>query len=59
MSLDRLTRRYEEETNKRVIGIVENLTGRTLNKDERQALTQGPEEIDFVQAALADTMIES
>ena len=59
MSLDRLTHRYEEETNKRVIGIVENLTGRTLNKDERQTLTQGPEEIDFVQSALADTMIES
>lgn len=56
VGMDRMMRRYEQNQSLRVIGVVEELTGRELNATERAVATRGPNEIDFVEAALIDTI---
>jgi glutamate dehydrogenase (NAD(P)+) len=55
-SFERMTTRYEEMATLRILDTVERLTGKTLSESERQAVAQGPHEIDFVRSALAETM---
>lgn len=59
VSFDRMSRRYQENANAKVIEAIEALTESHLSEDQRARLTRGPDEIDFVQAALADTMVHA
>jgi glutamate dehydrogenase (NAD(P)+) len=43
-------------TNRLLLSVVEKLTGRSVDADERQLILKGPQEIDYVYSALADTM---
>lgn len=56
VSFGRMSSRHEEIANRNLIAMVERLTGKSLDPAERQLLLKGPQEIDFVFAALADTM---
>jgi glutamate dehydrogenase (NAD(P)+) len=55
-SFERMTTRYEELANARMLRAVEQLTGKSLPDDQRRGLLEGPSEIDFVRTALAETM---
>ncbi len=55
-SFERMTTRYEELTNARWLEAVERLTGKSLPSRERRVLLEGPNELDFVRTALAETM---
>lgn len=56
VSLERLTKRHFEDTNRELIAAVEKMTGHSLDATVKQHLIQGPREIDFVFSALAETM---
>jgi glutamate dehydrogenase (NAD(P)+) len=56
VSFERLTRRYQRINNTRLLAMVERLTGKSIQPAEREALCRAPEEIDFVQSALEETM---
>jgi len=55
-SFERMTTRYEEIASERMLAVLERMTGNSIAEDEKRALTTGPEEIDFVQTALDETM---
>lgn len=56
VSFERMTRRYQRMNNARVVAMMEKLTGKTLEADEREALCHAPQEVDFVRSALEETM---
>jgi glutamate dehydrogenase (NAD(P)+) len=56
ISFARMTKRQQEISNRRIVEMVEHVTGKTVSDPERRILTQGPEEIDFVYTALEETM---
>lgn len=56
VSFERLTRRYQQNTSASLVDAIERLTGQKLGDAERARITRGPDEIDFVEAALTDTM---
>lgn len=59
VSFERMTKRYQESNNRKIVEAVERLTGKSLGDAERRLLTQGPEEIDFVKSALEESMIRA
>jgi glutamate dehydrogenase (NAD(P)+) len=59
VSFERMNKRYEEITTRSILEAVENLSERRFGSSELERLTMGPNEIDFVRSALADTMAES
>lgn len=56
VSFDRMSSGYIESSKERMISAMETLSGRSLGDAERDVVTAGPKEIDFVRTALADTM---
>lgn len=56
VSFDRMNTRLQELTKTHIIDAMEQLTGRSLDRDQRAQLTAGPREVDFVHTALAETM---
>lgn len=59
VSLERLTTRYQEKNNKKLVKEMERLTGKKLDAKEKALLVEGPSEFDLVQSALAETMISA
>ena len=59
VSFDRMYKRYEEISTRRVLEATERLAGSHFQPEEMGRLTRGPSEIDFVRSALAETMTES
>lgn len=59
VSPERLVSRYQETATARMVDALERVTGARLGEDERRRTVRGPEEIDLVEAALADTIIQS
>lgn len=55
-SFERMTTRYEEIAAGRMLSVVEDMTGKTLDPAEKSRLSHGPREVDFVHSALAETM---
>jgi glutamate dehydrogenase (NAD(P)+) len=51
-----MTKRQQESSNRRMVEMVEHVTGRMVSAPERRILTRGPNEIDFVYTALEETM---
>lgn len=56
VSFERINSEYLEEAQERLLSAAEMLAGRTLDLGLRPKVVAGPEEIDFVRTALADTM---
>ena len=56
VSFDRMNSGYIESSKERMLSAVETLTGRSIGEADRDLITAGPREIDFVRSALADTM---
>ena len=59
VSFDRMYKRYEEISTRRLLTATEQLAGGRFNPDQLADLTRGPSEIDFVRTALAETMSEA
>jgi len=59
VSFDRMYKRYEEISTRRMLEATERLAGSQFQPDEMGLLTRGPSEIDFVHTALDGTMTES
>ncbi|WP_428262207.1 Glu/Leu/Phe/Val dehydrogenase dimerization domain-containing protein [Haliangium sp.] len=56
VSFQRMTRRYQQMSHNRLLQVIEKLTGKTPDADDRAFLCRAPDEIDFVRSALEDTM---
>lgn len=56
VSFDRMNSGYIESAKDRLLSAVESLTGHMITDTERDAITAGPKEIDYVRSALASTM---
>jgi len=56
VSFERMTRRYQQIANNRLVNVILRLTGKTLPPEEAALLLQAPNEIDFVRTALENTM---
>ncbi|HNA58803.1 MAG TPA: Glu/Leu/Phe/Val dehydrogenase [Chitinophagales bacterium] len=55
----RLTKRFEQGSNMRIVDTIEELTGKKLSQKEVDNIIKGPDEIDLVRSGLEETMINS
>lgn len=55
----RLNKRFEQNSNMRLVAALEELTGKTLSEAEVNRIAKGPDEIDLVRSGLEETMINS
>jgi len=53
----RLEKRFTENMNHHIVSQVEGLTGKSINKPERDFIMHGPDEVDLVRSGLEETMI--
>ncbi|MFW5921491.1 MAG: Glu/Leu/Phe/Val family dehydrogenase [Polyangiales bacterium] len=56
ISFERRTRRYQQMANERLLAMMERLSGQSADSRDAEALCRAPDEVDFVRAALDDTM---
>jgi len=56
ISFARMTKRQQEISNRRFIEMMEEVPWRRFSQSERERLTEGPREIDFVYTALEETI---
>jgi glutamate dehydrogenase (NAD(P)+) len=56
VSFERMTRRYQQMANARLLQVLERLTGRAPSAAEAALLGSAPDEIDFVRTALENTL---
>ena len=56
ISFARMTKRQQEISNRRIVEMMEQVTGKLVSAPERRILTEGPDEIDFVYTALEETI---
>jgi glutamate dehydrogenase (NAD(P)+) len=56
ISFARMTKRHQEISNRRMVEMVEQVTRMPISTPEREILTEGPREIDFVRTALEETI---
>jgi glutamate dehydrogenase (NAD(P)+) len=59
VSFGRMSSKHEALNNRHLLEAVEKLTGRSVDDAGRQLILKGPQEIDYVYAALNDTMANS
>lgn len=55
----RLEKRFTENMNKRIIGQIEELTGKDVNSKEKTFIEHGADEIDLVYSGLEETMVNA
>lgn len=55
----RMEKRFTENMNARILGQMENLTGKQIDSGERKAIMHGADEVDLVHSGLEETMIEA
>jgi glutamate dehydrogenase (NAD(P)+) len=53
----RMEKRFTENLNTKILGQIEELTGKDVNKKDRELIMHGPEEVDLVRSGLEETMI--
>jgi glutamate dehydrogenase (NAD(P)+) len=56
ISFARMTKREQEISQRRIVDMVEKVTGQSISTSDRELLTQGASEIDFVRTALEETL---
>lgn len=59
VAFGRINRRFEENTNKNLVNMVERITGTSLSPAERAVIVKGSSELELVNSGLEDTMIRS
>ncbi len=52
----RLEKRFTENLNTKILGQIEELTGKDVNQKDRELIMHGPEEVDLVRSGLEETM---
>ena len=55
----RMEKRFTENLNSRILGQIEELSGKQVSKTEKEFIMHGPEEIDLVHSGLEETMISA
>lgn len=55
----RMEKRFTENMNKLILGTMEDMTGKTVTKEERSYIEHGPNEVDLVYSGLEETMIDA
>ena len=55
----RMDKRFNERTYKGLVDLIENTTGKSVSKKQREFLTKGGDEIDLVRSGLEETMINA
>jgi glutamate dehydrogenase (NAD(P)+) len=55
----RLEKRFAENLNSNIVGQMEELTGKQINKKDRDLILHGPDEVDLVHSGLEETMINA
>jgi len=55
----RMEKRFEETTNRRLIEVMEQLSGKQLTADTREQAIHGPDEEDIVNSGLEETMVRA
>ena len=59
ISFERMTRRYQETSNARLLSLLGELTGRPIPSEHSEFVSRPPREIDFVRTALENTLSTS
>lgn len=59
MRFGRMEKRFDQNTYSNLVRTIEDMTGKTINAQERELLTKGAEEVDLVRSGLEETMISS
>src|SRR5690625_7241640 len=54
-----MVKRFEEDSFKRILGVIESISSRTFTEDELKYLAQGAGEAELVESGLKDTMVNS
>lgn len=57
MRFGRMDKRFNERAFNNIVSSIEDLTGRNLDKEKKQFITRGAEEIDLVRSGLEETMV--
>jgi glutamate dehydrogenase (NAD(P)+) len=57
MRFGRMEKRFNQNTYSNIIGTVEDLTGKSINAEEKKLITRGADEIDLVRSGLEETMV--
>jgi len=57
MRFGRMEKRFDQNTYLNLVTMVEDMTGKTLGKQEKIYLTRGADEIDLVRSGLEETMV--
>lgn len=55
----RLEKRFSENMNARILGQIEELSGKAVSEKERQFILHGAEEVDLVHSGLEETMVSA
>lgn len=55
----RMEKRFTENQNNAILSEIESLTGKNVEKNMRNSIVHGPDEIDLVKSGLEETMINS
>src|SRR5687767_8744728 len=53
----RMEKKFTENLNSQILGQIEGLTGKQVQRKEREEIMHGPEEVDLVRSGLEETMI--
>ncbi len=59
MRFGRLQKHLEEIKNQKLVGAIERLIGKELDREDKNFLVRGPEEIDLVNSGLEETMVSA
>lgn len=59
VAFGRMDKRYEENSNRTLVNIIEKTTGVKLSNDQRKMIIKGPTELELVNSGLEDTMMRS
>jgi glutamate dehydrogenase (NAD(P)+) len=59
VAFGRMDKRYEELTNRGMVGAMEEISGKELSDTQRQLLVRGASEIDIVNSGLEETMVNA
>lgn len=59
MRFGRIEKRFNQNTYKSLVGVIEKLTGKSIGEKERRFVTRGADEVDLVRSGLEETMVEA
>lgn len=59
VAFGRMDKRQEAKQSQNFLDLIEKTTGKSINEKEKEILSKGPDELDYIQGALEETMIRS